>query len=86
MITDGRLITDDRLITDGRLIAFGICPSPSGEVRWGLIAFSWSNQFLPLGKVRMGLRQVIAMKSEQEFFVFGATAGEAIFLRLLLGK
>ena len=31
-------------------------------------------------------RQVIAMKSEQEFFVFGATAGEAIFLRLLLGK
>ena len=39
-----------------------------------------------LGKVRMGLRQVIAMKSEQEFFVFGATAGEAIFLRLLLGK
>ena len=55
-------------------------------VRWGLIAFSWSNQFLPLGKVRMGLRQVIAMKSEQEFFVFGATAGEAIFLRLLLGK
>ena len=41
---------------------------------------------LPFGKVRMGLRQVIAMKSEQEFFVFGATAGEAIFLRLLLGK
>ena len=34
----------------------------------------------------MGLRQVIAMKSEQEFFVFGATAGEAIFLRLLLGN
>ena len=42
------------------------CPSPSGEVRWGLKFIGWidwlksltkqSNLFLPLGKVRMGLR------------------------------
>ena len=30
------------------------CPSPTGEARWGLMSFSQSNLFLPLGKVRMG--------------------------------
>ena len=51
-------------------IANGICPSPSGEVRWGLDVDMLSNNnfyiktktnirsnlFLPFGKVRMGLR------------------------------
>ncbi len=32
----------------------GICPSPSGEARWGLKFIRRSNLFLPLGKVRMG--------------------------------
>ena len=32
----------------------GICPSPSGEVRWGLKFIRRSNLFLPFGKVRMG--------------------------------
>ena len=46
-------------------IANGICPSPSGEVRWGLMFIGLidllksltkqSNLFLPLGKGRMGL-------------------------------
>ena len=27
---------------------------PTGEDRWGLMAFNQSNLFLPLGKVRMG--------------------------------
>ncbi|WP_337582380.1 hypothetical protein, partial [Prevotella pectinovora] len=31
-----------------------ICPSPTGEVRWGLMVICRSNLFLPLGKVRMG--------------------------------
>ena len=32
----------------------GICPSPSGEVRWGLKFIRRSNLFLPFGKARMG--------------------------------
>ena len=35
----------------------GICPSPSGEARWGLKFIRRSNLFLPFGKVRMGLGQ-----------------------------
>ena len=54
-------------------IANGICPSPSGEVRWGLDVDMLSNNFyirtktnirsnlfLPFGKVRMGLRVGVA--------------------------
>ena len=49
----------DKSLTIRRLqannnIANGICPSPSGEVRWGLKINWQSNLFLPLGKVRMG--------------------------------
>ena len=35
--------------------ANGICPSPSGEARWGLKTIRLSNSLsLPMGKVRMG--------------------------------
>ena len=66
----------------------GICPSPSGEARWGLmpVCVRIFAQLCLISDEEPLRRQVIAMKSEQEFFVFGATAGEAIFLRLLLGK
>ena len=45
---------DNKTSIDNNYIANGICPSPTGEARWGLMSFSHSNQFLPLGKARMG--------------------------------
>ena len=30
-----------------------ISPSPTGEARWGLMPFSWSNQFLPFFTLSM---------------------------------
>ena len=42
------------LYVEGLSMSWCISPSPTGEVRWGLMTFSRSNQFLPLGKVRMG--------------------------------
>ena len=52
------------MFTDDNQIANGICPSPTGEVRWGLMFIGridllksltkQSNLFLPFGKVRMG--------------------------------
>ena len=44
------------LYVEGLSMAWCICPSPTGEARWGLMTISRSNLFLPLGKVRMGLR------------------------------
>ena len=44
------------LYVEGLSMSWCISPSPTGEVRWGLMSFSLSNQFLPFGKVRMGLR------------------------------
>ncbi|WP_278841085.1 hypothetical protein, partial [Prevotella pectinovora] len=40
--------------TNGYHVVKGICPSPTGEVRWGLKFIRRSNLFLPFGKVRMG--------------------------------
>ena len=42
------------LYIEGLSMSWCISPSPTGEARWGLMPFSLSNQFLPLGKVRMG--------------------------------
>ena len=42
------------LYVEGLSMSWCISPSPTGEARWGLMPFSLSNQFLPLGKVRMG--------------------------------
>ena len=59
LVTPRCLYVGERLVTpyiEGLSMSWCICPSPTGEVRWGLMSFSRSDQFLPLGKVRIGLR------------------------------
>ena len=37
----------------------GICPSPTGEDRWGLMSFNQNNLFLHLGKVTMFCQRLL---------------------------
>ena len=41
------------LYVEGLSMSWCISPSPTGEVRWGLMTFSRSNQFLPFFTLSM---------------------------------
>ena len=53
-VKDREMLVTLFMITDNSQTAKGICPSPTGEDRWGLMAVSRVTCSFPLGEVRRG--------------------------------